>query len=88
MVESDFSTEQVEQPKPRATPRPLKVQREVDISKIDIITARHTQALAILSAITADLTDGEQVLSTDVIAGSLWAAQTLLEQAQAAAISL
>jgi hypothetical protein len=42
MAESDFSTAQVVQPKLRATPRPPKAQRQVDISKIDIISARHT----------------------------------------------
>lgn len=52
--------------------------------KLDLATARHTQALAILSALTADLTDEEPVLSTSVIAGSLWAVQALIEQAQEA----
>lgn len=86
MAESDFSTPRDVQPKPRASTAP-KPQRRIDVCKFDIITARHTQALAVLSAITADLTSGESVLSTDVIAGSLWAVEALIEQAQAAATS-
>jgi hypothetical protein len=86
MAESDFSTPRGVQPTPRASAAPTP-QRRIDICKFDIITARHTQALAVLSAITADLTSGESVLSSEVIAGSLWAVEALIEQAQAAAIS-
>lgn len=62
--------------------------RRVTSGKLDIITARHTQALAVLATITADLTSGESVLSEEVIASSLWAVEALIEQAQAAANSL
>lgn len=59
--------------------------RNLDV--IDILTARHNQVLGILSCIQADLADGP-TLTRDTLSNTLWAAQTLLEQAQEAARQL
>lgn len=81
MAESNFITAQVAQLKSPAG-RPPR-----DIRKIDIITARQTQSLAILGAILANLSD-DSILSPEMIINNLWAAQTLLQQAQEAASTL
>lgn len=66
-----------------------QVPRNLDV--IDMLNARHNQVLGILSCILsciqADL-DEEPTLTPATLSNTLWAAQTLLEQAQEAARQL
>jgi hypothetical protein len=60
-----------------------------NVTKVDIITARHTQALAILDVLIADIMiPDESVLPLQTISSTFWAVQALLEQAQEAARDL
>lgn len=86
MAESDFSTGQCAHPRTKAQ----VARRADDLDRIDTINARHNQVLGILGYILSDLSELEDGAPMPLAAlhSSLWAAQTLLEQAQEAATAM
>jgi hypothetical protein len=59
-----------------------------NLDAMDILTARHSQVLAILSTLSLSFASSESHLGLETIRNTLDAARELLEQAQGAAVLL